>query len=91
MGTDDDQPHISKLKSTMAKNADKSFLTADPDDLSPQQREEYLNYWASQTPGERLTQAWRLTAKKWGIPIDQRMDKTKISVRRFSAYPDEKS
>ena len=54
---------------------------ADPDTLAPEERERYLDFWASRTPGERLSEVYRLNRLKWGDEVfDRGMDKSRIEV-----------
>lgn len=53
----------------------------DQDALSPEEREEYLKFWASRTPNERLAEVFRLNRIKWGDEVfDRGMDKSKLEV-----------
>jgi len=71
---------------------DLSFLnTDDPDSLSPENRERYIDYWFSRTPEERLKEVWRLNVAKYGIKPGDRMDKTKFEVINRSKYRYEKN
>jgi hypothetical protein len=38
----------------------------DPDELSMEERETYIRYWASRTLSERLREVQRLRIAKWG-------------------------
>lgn len=53
----------------------------DQDALSGVEREAYLDFWASRTPGERWGENYRLNRLKWGDEVFARgMDKSKIEV-----------
>ena len=57
-----------------------SFVT-DPDALSREELDAYLQFWASRTPNERLAEGNRLNRCKWGDEVVERgMDKSKIEV-----------
>lgn len=57
-----------------------SFVT-DPDALSTEERDAYLQFWASRTPGERLAEVNRLNRCKWGDEVfDRGMDKSRVEV-----------
>lgn len=67
---------------------DHPFLhVTDPNELHPDERERYLDYWAKRTPNERLSEVYRLNRAKWGDEVFERgMDKTKFEVVRLSNY-----
>ena len=58
----------------------------DPERLSADDREEYISYWASRTPSERLGEMWRITTIKYGVSPDARMDKSHIEVIDVGNY-----
>lgn len=54
---------------------------ADPESLSPEDRDRYLFYWASRSSGERMQEVMRLNRAKWGDEVFERgMDKSKLEV-----------
>jgi hypothetical protein len=58
-----------------------------PDDLSPEQRERYTDFWAQRTHGERLAEHYRLQRAQWGDGVFERgMDKTHFEVIHSSSY-----
>lgn len=61
----------------MSSNESRFHDVTDPDSLTPEEREEYFDYWASRTPNERLAHVMRLNRAKWGDEVfDRGMDKT---------------
>jgi hypothetical protein len=54
----------------------------DPDALSVEDRERYLEYWASRTPNERLSELQRLRVAKYGdaanTPIKKVLEVVKV-------------
>jgi hypothetical protein len=69
------------------KKPDDAILKCDdPEQLSAENREEYLSYWASRTPGERLSEMWRITCIKYGVSPDARMDKSHFEVIDVAKY-----
>ena len=65
---------------------DKILKCDDPEQLSAQDREEYLRYWASRTPTERLNEIWRLNVIKYDLKPPYRMDKSHKEVVTRTKY-----
>jgi len=72
---------------TMTTDENPFLHVSDPDELSPEERDEYLWYWAKRTPIERWNEINRLNRAKWGDEVfDRGMDKTNFEVIDVSKY-----